>query len=116
MGRDIHVVFQMLPKHNTTLFRSTTIMPKHLAYVEWFSPFALNPGNNHGMYAITRSLKDGKRLASVIPVSDIARTVVLFPKFGPLTPREWTCNNVLDECTTFYVNPFTDRHSYLSLY
>jgi hypothetical protein len=68
------------------------------------------------MYKITRSLKDGERLASVIPVHDIVRSVHLVPKFGPTAPREWSSSTVLEECTIFYVNPFTDRHSYLNLY
>jgi hypothetical protein len=114
----VRVIFRLLPKASAILFptHSPNVVPKHLAYVEWFSQFTRNPDNNHGMYKITRSLKDGEHLASVIPVHDIVRSVVLLPKFGPVAPREWSTSTVLEECTTFYVNPFTDRHSYLNLY
>jgi hypothetical protein len=114
----IRVVFRILPKASAILFptHSLTTVPKHLAYVEWFSPFTHNPDNTHGMYKISRSFKEGERLASVIPVHDVVRSVVLFPKFGAVAPREWSTSTVLEECTTFYVNPFTDRHSYLNLY
>ena len=69
------------------------------------------------MYKVTRLLKDGKRVASIIPVSTIYRSVHLVPKFGDLDATdEWTSSNVLDECSTFYVNSFTDRHTYITLH
>ncbi|EPQ49845.1 hypothetical protein GLOTRDRAFT_19078, partial [Gloeophyllum trabeum ATCC 11539] len=60
-----------------------------LAYVEWFSPFALAPDRTSGMYKITRSIRDGERLASIIPVSQIYRSIHLLPKFGSSVPRTW---------------------------
>ena len=98
------------------LFRSHVAPMNHLAYVEWFSQIPQNPELNSSMYKISRSFKHGKRVASIIRVSDIFRSVALFPKFGMVAPREWTSANVLDECTTFYVNPFMDRHSYINIY
>ncbi|KAJ7795959.1 hypothetical protein B0H14DRAFT_3093459 [Mycena olivaceomarginata] len=77
---------------------------KHLAYVEWFSKFPNAPDLNHKMYKI-----------SIIPVSNIRRSVHLFPQFGPVAPREWTSENVLDLCTKFYVSPWSDRHAMLLL-
>ncbi|KAJ6605637.1 hypothetical protein B0H10DRAFT_1659135, partial [Mycena sp. CBHHK59/15] len=55
-----------------------------LAYVEWFSKFPRKPDPNHGMYKISRPVEHA---ASIIPVSQIRRSVHLFPKFGPVTPR-----------------------------
>jgi hypothetical protein len=65
---------------------------------------------------VKRQLKDNHRLTSVIPVSSIRRSVHLFPKFGPIAPKEWTSSTVLDLCSTFFVNSQTDRHIFATLF
>ena len=85
-----------------------------LAYVEQFSKFA-TPNNDHRMFKLNRSLEGGERVVSVIPVSTIRRSVHLFPKFGPVVPEGWSSDNVLERCSIFYLNPFTDRHMYFIL-
>lgn len=66
------------------------------------------------MYSVTRKLNrtTRRRVASVVPLSDVQRSIQLFPKFGAVVPRDWTSDNVLEKCTKFYVNCFTDRHIY----
>jgi hypothetical protein len=109
-------VFRIPPKFATSLFRPGIPLPKHLAYVEWFSKFRPTPERNHGMYKVNRLIKDGRRVASIIPVSTILRSIHLVPKYGPIVCQEWTSANVLEECSTFYVNCFTDRHTYLTIH
>lgn len=88
-------------------------IPHHLAYIEWYSPLPDNPERNHLLYKVSPQRDpDGSRICSIIPVANIRRSVHLFPKFGPFAPQEWTSNNVLDLCNTFYLNDFTDRHMY----
>lgn len=87
---------------------------ERLAYVEWFSEFTL-PESDHGMHKVKRSVQDGERVASVVPISFIRRSVHLFPKFGREIPEGWTSNNVLERCSTFYLNPFVDRNMYFML-
>lgn len=88
--------------------------PRHLAYVEWFSPFDRAPHPDHGLYKVTRSVTD--RRASIIPVEQIERSCHLFPQFGPVAPREWTCSNVLERCGTFYLNAYADWETFMLVY
>jgi hypothetical protein len=112
----LKAVFHVPPAASAELFRDDKPAPQHLAYVEWFSAFPPDAMPHHNMYKISRSFNDGKQESSIIPVSAIRRTVHLYPKFGPITPGNWTFENVLEECMTFYVNPFVDRHAYITIY
>lgn len=106
-----------LPTHaREDWFGPNSNTSKHLAYVEWFTPFNRSPHADHRMYKVSRVYQDGEPFASVIPVDNIQRSVMLFPEFGPSVPREWTSHNVLESCDTFYVNPFTDELAYRTIY
>jgi hypothetical protein len=108
-------VFSMPPSIRQLVFREDTA-PQHFIYIEWFTPFPQNPDPNHLMYKISvehdRSNPLGGRIGSIVSLSDIVRSIHLFPIFGPFAPVEWTKENILDRCNAFYVNPFTDRHLY----
>lgn len=90
---------------------------QHFAYVEWFIPFSkakFDP--NSQLFQIKRLQIQGEQQASVIPVSLIRQSIHLFPKFGPIAPVHWKSSNVLEEAKDFYVNPFSDRFQYATLY
>ncbi|KAL0570267.1 hypothetical protein V5O48_011694 [Marasmius crinis-equi] len=89
---------------------------RHLAYIEWFTPFSAQPEGVHGLYKISRSCTDGTRDSSVVPLTDIRRSVHLYPRFGPVVPPGWTSSNVLEEAKYFYVNCFSDRHAYFTVF
>lgn len=115
VGR-VRVVFGLPDGVSRSLFRDPASVPAQLAYVEWFSPFAARPDRVHGLYKVAKSLSaDGSPLAEIIPLSYIYRSVHLFPKFGPSAPTTWTSSSVLDHCSTFFLNPFTDRYLYAEL-
>ncbi|KZT19695.1 hypothetical protein NEOLEDRAFT_1077336 [Neolentinus lepideus HHB14362 ss-1] len=110
----VRVVFSLPPRAISLLFPQKP-PPKYLAYVEWFTPFASSPEPNSHLYRVSRSVNhSGDRLASVIPVLQIRRSVHLYPKWGPSVPREWMSSTVLDKATSFYVNPYLDRHTYMT--
>ena len=65
------------------------------------------------MYRVSRLMRNGQQHAAVIPVDMIIGSVHLLPRFGSIIPPDWNNFSVLDHCSTFYVNPFSDRHDYL---
>ncbi|TBU37260.1 hypothetical protein BD309DRAFT_995194 [Dichomitus squalens] len=90
--------------------------PQHLAYVELFTDLDIK-GIDHGLYKISpASNGQGQRLAVIIPVEDIERSCHLIPHFGPVAPHEGTSHNVLDKCTTLYLNSFADCNTYKLIY
>jgi len=100
-------IVEVSPALNTT-------PPTYLAYIEWFSTLSGIPDPKHRMFRVSRSMRDGRRHAAVIPVDLVVCSVHLFPWFGPLVPKEWNSFTVLEECQAFYINPFTDVSSYLT--
>ncbi|KAG1893091.1 uncharacterized protein F5891DRAFT_1208123 [Suillus fuscotomentosus] len=98
----VRVVFTLTSQATNLLFPAGPLKPPaHLAYVEWFTPFQ-QPESHHGLYKICRLMRHGERLASIIDVSDIRRSVHLFPNFGAVVPREWTSSTVLELCPSFF--------------
>ncbi|KAE9383970.1 hypothetical protein BT96DRAFT_1102827, partial [Gymnopus androsaceus JB14] len=87
--------------------------PKHLAYIEWLTPFS-RPGPNHCLHKITCSFAAvGGNLASVVvDLKRVVRSVPLMPNFGKVADRSWTSSNVMDKCKSFFVNPFLDQHDH----
>jgi hypothetical protein len=61
------------------------------------------------MYKTSRSSRQHHRNASIIPVSQIARSCHLIPVFGQEIDARWTTHNVLEESKEFYVNHYL-RH------
>ncbi|KAJ7881772.1 hypothetical protein B0H14DRAFT_3759382, partial [Mycena olivaceomarginata] len=112
----VKVVFTLPERLTKTILPPNIVPPKYLAYVEWFSAFKPQPERYHSMYKVSRSIKSGDRLASIIPVTNIQRSIHLLPKFGPVAPVSWKSHTVLDECPTFFANPWTDHHIYATLY
>ncbi|KAF9641887.1 hypothetical protein BDM02DRAFT_3133494 [Thelephora ganbajun] len=90
----VRVVFQF--PENASRLLGCEIPKCHFAYVEWFSKISGAPDRNHKMFKVTRLFQDGHRVASIIPLSRIRRSVHLLPKFGQIAPRDWTSDTVLE--------------------
>ncbi|KAG1879977.1 hypothetical protein F4604DRAFT_1879899 [Suillus subluteus] len=111
----VRVIFMLTNQASNVLFHAGPAKPPtHLAYVEWFTPFQ-QPELHHGLYKVGRLIHHGECLASVIDISDIRRSVHLIPNFGAVAPREWMSSTVLECCSTFFLNSFSDRHAYLTI-
>ena len=109
IGR-VKAVFTIPKRFVQQLFPSQD-PPAQLAYVEWFTSFA-QPDPIHGLYKLQKAARNGVRFASIIPLASIRRSIHLYPSFGRTVPADWTSSNVLDKCDKFFVNCFTDRHTY----
>lgn len=83
-----------------------------LAYVEWFTPFH-RVDTTTGMYMVSRSTRQHRQYASVIPVSRIARSCHLIPQWGSSADRTWSSETVLEKATTFFVNPYLRHHDFI---
>ncbi|KAJ7911973.1 hypothetical protein B0H13DRAFT_2478875, partial [Mycena leptocephala] len=82
--------------------------PVPLAYVEWYRP--LNQFDTDlGMYKIAPASHLGRKRASIIPVTHISRSCHLVPRFPHSIDRTLTTDDVLDRCTSFYLNCYL-RH------
>jgi hypothetical protein len=119
----VRAIFKLPPRVAEEFFPSGqgTDSPQHFAYIDWFTPFSAQPLSDSKFYKIWRCYQyhdtpphcthDG----TVIDVRSIYCSAHLIPQFGRSTPQEWTAFDVMDQCKTFYVNCFTDRHTYISL-
>ncbi|KAK1224627.1 hypothetical protein PQX77_012466 [Marasmius sp. AFHP31] len=116
IGR-VRLIFALSQNDMARLFTAVphANWPKHMAYIEWYSPFKSTVDPNHLLHKVSRvRFLDGGGMASVVDVSDIVRSVPLSvpltPKFGKVADRSWTSSNVMDKCDEFYVNPYPDQH------
>jgi len=111
----VRVVFQLPSQVIPQIFLSADVtLPTHLAYVEWFSPIPTSFNHNSLLYRVSKLSRNGRRLASVIPVDSIHCSVHLLPCFGQGTPdSDWNTFSVLELCHNFYINPFSSRDIYL---
>ncbi|KAJ3751578.1 hypothetical protein EV360DRAFT_56667, partial [Lentinula raphanica] len=115
VGR-VRVIFSLPEKHLHRLFPASISPPTHLAYVEWFSKFRSRPDDHTGLYHIKPLLKrDKTRAVSVIPLDRIKQSVHLTPKWGGTVPSNWTYENTLDLCSSFFLNSFTNTHMYFNM-
>ncbi|KAI0684824.1 hypothetical protein BC835DRAFT_1461247 [Cytidiella melzeri] len=116
VGR-VRAIFSLPTAAQDALFKSSTDIPQHLAYIEWHTKLQTQPDPNHRMYKISPLVDErGDHISSIIPVTDICQSVHLFPKFGSTAPAAWTSATVLDNCRTFYINPFSNKFLYCTMY
>ncbi|PPQ73776.1 hypothetical protein CVT26_011510, partial [Gymnopilus dilepis] len=91
-----------------------------LAYIEWYSPLPRNAEARHGtMYRIKRQSgnQQNRRPGSIVPLGNIRQSCMLFPAFPREgVPSDWTSQNVLDLADAFYVNKWSSKYAYHTIY
>ncbi|QRV81321.1 hypothetical protein RhiJN_09336 [Ceratobasidium sp. AG-Ba] len=103
----VRVIFQLPEKLHH-------IYDRKLAYVQMFNPVSQNPAAPTGLYTASRTLVAGRRSCAVIPLDDIAMTCHLVPHYRQFRPEVPLTQyaDVLELCTTFYINIFATYFFY----
>ncbi|KAH9950697.1 hypothetical protein B0H21DRAFT_776616 [Amylocystis lapponica] len=83
-----------------------------LAYVEWFTPFT-TPVADIGMFKVSHSTRSHRRRVSIIPITQIERSCHLIPHWGRKMVHSWLSADVLDQCRSFYVNPYLRHEDFI---
>ncbi|KAJ7762799.1 hypothetical protein DFH07DRAFT_867460 [Mycena maculata] len=99
----VRVIFHLPEQYGT--------YPDPLAYVDWFKPFT-QPVANLGMHHVSLSSRNHRQHSEIIPVTDFVRSCHLIPVFGHSVDPTWTSEHVLDQCISFYLNPYLRHHDF----
>ncbi|QRW03427.1 plasma membrane ATPase 4 [Ceratobasidium sp. AG-Ba] len=88
--------------------------PARLAYVELLNVVSQGPNAPTGLFTTARSVTDGVRSTSVVPLSDIAMTCHLVPRYRLFQPEDPLNqhSDVLQLCDYFFVNIFVTYFVY----
>ncbi|KAG2029601.1 hypothetical protein BDR03DRAFT_936813 [Suillus americanus] len=97
----VRVIFSLPPKSLQLLFPPTVNIPPHLVYIEWFTPFPSAPDRNNRLYKLSRLMRGGDRVSSIVPVGNIVCSIHLILN-----------ETVLKDCNVFWVNSYIDRHTF----
>lgn len=69
------------------------------------------------MFRVIRSLRpDKSRRGAIIELSDIWRPIQLVPVFEGACPADWTCDSAVESADSLYVNSFSEKPVYQSVY
>ncbi|KAJ7456359.1 hypothetical protein B0H11DRAFT_1874417 [Mycena galericulata] len=85
--------------------------PEPLAYVDWYKPLQA-PVADIGMHLVSLSSRQHRQNSSIVPVRDIVRSCHLIPVYGRAVNRTWTSATVLDQCKSFYLNPYLRNYDF----
>ncbi|KAJ6508168.1 hypothetical protein C8R45DRAFT_1050452 [Mycena sanguinolenta] len=82
-----------------------------VAYVDWFKPLQRHVADL-GMHQVSLSSQNLRQRSSIIPLTDIVRSCHLIPVFGRSVNPRWEADTVLDQCKSFYLNPYLRHHDF----
>ncbi|KAG1717809.1 hypothetical protein EDB19DRAFT_1652204, partial [Suillus lakei] len=97
-----------------------TYWPKEpLAYVEWYAPLAHSVDEDHKMYQVKKAAvrRGGSPPGEIVFLSSICQSCQLIPCFGSAkVPIAWTSETVLDCCSKFWLNNWSSKYVYQSIW
>jgi hypothetical protein len=86
-----------------------------LAFVDWFTPFK-KYNKSLGMFQVSYARKQRYQHSGIVLAESILQTCHLIPEFGRSTVTNkslWSSADVLDKCTSFFVNPYLRHYDFL---
>ncbi|KAJ3963557.1 hypothetical protein EV361DRAFT_813277, partial [Lentinula raphanica] len=90
---------------------------EHLAYITWYTRFKPSPDNATGMYKVEPAVaSNGVPQGAIIPLSNIRQSCMLVPSTKTSWDKDWDSNNILDQCSSFFVNNLQTKYSYQTIY
>ncbi|KAJ3819833.1 hypothetical protein F5880DRAFT_1489061, partial [Lentinula raphanica] len=115
----LRVIFRLPQMINDSgfLVNTPTYWPKeHLAYVTWYSRFKPSPDKATGMYKVEPAIdSNGVPQGAVIPLSNIRQNCMLVPS-RTSWDKDWDSDNILDKCSSFFVNNLQTKYAYQTIY
>jgi hypothetical protein len=110
----IHIIFKLPDRLIAILFGLDIESPGPLVYVEWFTKLHMK-GQDHQLYLVAHRKKDGEQETGIIHLDQIMQQCQLYPKFRPKLDHQWKSHSVLEQCDSFFLNPFADLLFYQSI-
>ncbi|QRW12471.1 hypothetical protein RhiLY_11470 [Ceratobasidium sp. AG-Ba] len=103
----VRAIFELPPDLNY-------LCNEKLAHVNMFYSPSQNPKSDVGLHTATRALHDGIRVSVVIPLSRIAMTCHLAPRYNRFRPETPLIqySDILQLCDSFYINIFASHFLY----
>ncbi|KAJ3725311.1 hypothetical protein C8R42DRAFT_576337 [Lentinula raphanica] len=115
----LRVIFRLptMVRDGGALVKAPANWPKeHLAYVTWYTRFKSFPDTATGMYKVEPAIgSNGVPQGAIIPLSDIRQNCMLVPS-KTSWDKHWDSDNILDECSSFFVNNLQTKYSYQTIY
>ncbi|KIK32122.1 hypothetical protein CY34DRAFT_102208, partial [Suillus luteus UH-Slu-Lm8-n1] len=90
-----------------------------LAYVKWYTPLIHFADEDHNMYQVKEAVvrRGGSPPGEIVFLSSIYQSCQLIPCFGSAeVPIAWTSGTVLDCCSKFWLNNWSSKYSYKSIW
>ncbi|KAJ3816192.1 hypothetical protein EV361DRAFT_813018, partial [Lentinula raphanica] len=114
----LRVIFRLPQVVNVRAFQdqASHLPQEHLAYVTWYTRFKPAPDPATGMYRIEPAIaSNGVPQGAIIPLSQVRQSCMLVPSKSTWD-KSWNSENILDECSSFFVNNLQTKYTYQTIY
>ncbi|KAF8184554.1 hypothetical protein K438DRAFT_2160896, partial [Mycena galopus ATCC 62051] len=94
-------------------FTAATGVEYSCALIHWFSPHGNAPDPDTGMWVVTPEMEAGEKSLAIVTLDCIARAAHLLPVYGSaFIPEDFHFSYSLDVFRAFFVNRYTDHHTF----